>query len=191
MKTPTYVMIPNKIEGGNGNPIGTMPKHLFDELPTDMIYYEIFPYLDYDSRVTANLLLPIKDRMSVSLNKEAVLQFSLRFAAAIIKGLMDKQWRTTNRIARSRINLKIWRTFGKLPQLLQYHAEFRRVTIDKIREFTDPATYEEGLVSSYTQKTMMKLCDDLLERMETSLPFLRQLEPISEEWTPLGPYRCR
>jgi hypothetical protein len=168
-----------------------MPKHLFDELPTDMIYYEIFPYLDYNSRVTANLLLPIKDRMSVSLNKEAVLQFSLRFSAGIIKGLMDKQWRTTNRIARSRINLKIWRTLGKFPQLVQYHAEFRQITINKIRQFTDPATYEEGLVSSYTQKTMMKLCGDFLEQIETSLPFIRHVKPISEEWTPLGPYKCR
>jgi hypothetical protein len=168
-----------------------MPKHLFDELPTDMIYYEIFPYLDYNSRVTANLLLPIKDRMSVSLNKEAVLQFSLRFAAGIVKGLMDKQWRTTNRIARSRINLKIWRTLGKLPQLVQYHAEFRQITIDKIREFTDPATYEEGIVSSYTQKTMMKLCGDFLEQIQTSLPFVRQVKPILDDWTPLGPYRCR
>jgi hypothetical protein len=165
--------------------------HLFDQLPTDMIYYEIFPYLDYESRVTANLLLPIKDRMSVLLNKESVLQFSLRFAAAIVKRLMDKQRRMTNPIALSRINLKIWRTLGKFPQLVQYHAEFRQITIDKIREFTDPATYEGCPLSVYTQKELMKLCGDFLERIETSLPFIRSVKSISEDWTPLGPYKCK
>jgi hypothetical protein len=176
---------------GLDNPQSKMPKHLFDELPTDMIYYEIFPYLDYDSRVTANLLLPIKDRMSVLLNKESVLQFSLRFAAAIVKRLMDKQRRVRNPIALSRINLKIWRTLGKFPQLVQYHAEFRQITIDKIREFTDPATYEGCPLSAYTQKTLMKLCGDFLERIETSLPFIRSVKSISEDWTPLGPYKCK
>ena len=47
--------------------------HLFDNLPTDIIYYEIFPFLDYDSRVTANLMLPRKDRIGHPLKKDAAL----------------------------------------------------------------------------------------------------------------------
>ena len=47
--------------------------HLFDELPTDMIYYEIFPYLDYNSRVIANLLLPRQDRLRRPLEKDVVI----------------------------------------------------------------------------------------------------------------------
>lgn len=166
--------------------------HLFDQLPTDMIHYEIFPYLDYDSRVTANLLLPQQDRMRVYLNKEAVLQFSMNFGMTILKPLVLKQPHVTNKITRARINLKIWRTLGKCPQLVQYHAKFRQIIINKIGEFTDPAMYETDYMSSYAQKAMIKLCSDFLERMETSLPYIREIKPScfqEEDWSAVGTSR--
>ena len=65
--------------------------HLFDQLPTDMIYYEIFPYLDYNSRVTANMLLPLQDRLRTPLRKDAVLEFTMRLGSTLITSLIKNQ----------------------------------------------------------------------------------------------------
>ena len=149
--------------------------HLFDQLPTDMIYYEIFPYLDYNSRVTTNLLLPRKDRLRTPLRKDAVLEFTMRFGSTIITSLIKKQGITTNGIARNRLSLKIWRTVPLFPELFQYNHRFRQVIAAKAAEFCDPSTYELTQVSAYTRKALTLLCEAVLLSLETSYPYKRDL----------------
>ena len=149
--------------------------HLFDQLPTDMIYYEIFPYLDYNSRVTANLLLPKQDRLRTRLRKDAVLEFTMRFGSTIITSLIKKQQKTTNGIARNRLSLKIWRTVPLFPELFQYNQRFRGVIAAKAAEFCDPSTYESTQVSAHTRKALMILCEAVLLSFETSYPYKRDV----------------
>jgi hypothetical protein len=149
--------------------------HLFDQLPTDMIYYEIFPYLDYNSRVTANLLLPLHDRLRTPLRKDAVLEFTILFGSTIITSLIKKQGITTNGIARNRLSLKIWRTVPLFPELFQYNYRFRNVIAAKAAEFCDPSTYEFTQVSAYTRKALTHLCEAVLLSLETSHPYKRDL----------------
>jgi hypothetical protein len=149
--------------------------HLFDQLPTDMIYYEIFPYLDYNSRVTANLLLPRKDRLRSPLRKDAVLEFTMRFGSTIITSLIKKQQKTTNGIARNRLSLKIWRTVPLFPELFQYNHRFRQVIAAKAAEFCDPSTYESTQVSAHTRKALTILCEAVLLSFETSYPYKRDV----------------
>ena len=159
--------------------------HLFDQLPTDMIYYEIFPYLDYNSRVTANLLLPRKDRLRTPLRKDAVLEFQIRLGSNLITSLIKKQGNTTNSIARNRLTLKIWRTVPLFPELFQYSSRFRQVIVEKAAEFSDPSLEGVEHVSAYTRKQLKRLCEDFLLSLETSYPYKREVASsyTRENWS--------
>jgi len=149
--------------------------HLFDELPTDIIYYEIFPFLDYNSRVTANLLLPKEDRLRTPLQKDAVIMLEMSLGRAAMGSLIKKQSRTTNPISRNRLTLKIWRTITLFPSLYQYHSKFREVVAAKAVEFSDPSMAEYAHVSNYTRKELKKLCTNFLLSLETSHPYICEL----------------
>ena len=157
--------------------------HLLDELPTDLIYYVIFPYLDYHSRVTANLLLHPEDRLRTPLRKGAVLEFSMKFSGSIVKKLVLKQNTATNPIARNRLTLKIWRTMRMFPELAQHCAKFRRVVIEKATDFINPNPDDATKVSAYTLKTLRGLCEHYLLLLETCYPYVGEVETPSGNWT--------
>ena len=157
--------------------------HLFDQLPTDIIYYEIFPYLDYNSRVTANLLLPRKDRLRIPLRKDAVLELSMIMATTIIKTLVNKQACATSNLARNRLSLKIWRTLPLFPELVQYNSRFRAVVMEKSIEFSDPSLENLARITPYTRKELKKLCESFMLSLETSFPFVRDVNYVSGNWS--------
>lgn len=152
--------------------------HLFDELPTDMIYYEIFPYLDYNSRVTANLLLPRQDRLRTPLQKDLVVALEMRLGGATMTSLIRKQQRATNPISRNRLTLKIWRTVTLFPSLYQHNSKFREVVAAKAAEFSDPSMVEYAHVSNYTRRELKKLCTNFLLSLETSHPYICEFSCI-------------
>ena len=161
--------------------------HLFDQLPTDMIYYEIFPYLDYNSRVTANLLLPLQDRLHTPLRKDAVLEFTMRLGSTLITSLIKNQQKAKNPISRNRFSLKIWRTVPLFPELFQYNLRFREVIAAKAAEFSDSSLAERIYISSYTKKELKKLCEGVLLSFETSYPYKREISisypRLGGEWS--------
>lgn len=152
--------------------------HLFDELPTDMIYYEIFPFLDYNSRVTANLLLPKEDRLRTPLQKDAVIMLEMSLGKAAMGSLIKKQSRATNPISRNRLTLKIWRTVTLFPSLYQYNSKFREVVAAKAVEFSDPSMVNYTHVSNYTRKELKKLCTNFLLSLETSHPYICEMTTL-------------
>ena len=158
-------------------------KHLFDQLPTDMIYYEIFHYLDYNSRVTANLLLPHKDRLSIPLRKDAALEVCLMMASDHLRSLVFKQRDAKSNLARNRLSLKFWRTLPLYPELVQYNSRFRAIVIEKSKEFSDPDLEHVLRVTPYTRKELKKLCEDFILSLETTFPFVRDVTMVSEEWS--------
>ena len=157
--------------------------HLFDQLPTDIIYYEIFPYLDYNSRVTANLLLPRKDRLSIPLRKDAVLELSMKMASDHLTSLIFKQRDARSNLTRNRLSLKIWRTLPLYPELVQYNSRFRAIVIEKSKEFSDPDLEHVLRISSYTRKELKKLCEGFILSLETTFPFVRDVSMVSEGWS--------
>ena len=159
--------------------------HLFDQLPTDMIYYEIFPYLDYNSRVTANLLLPRQDRLRTPLRKDAVLQFAMRLGSSFLVSLIRKQGTAQNRITRNRMSRKVWRTVPLFPELFQYNSGFREVMAAKAAEFSDPSVEDMDHVTAYTRKELKRLCEAFLLSLETSYPYKREVAASSprENWS--------
>ena len=82
--------------------------YLFDNLPLEVILYEIFPNLDYDSRVTANAMLPPQDRQSKKLNPD--IRIRLQFNLFMSK--MSKYMRKIDKhrgIYRNRVILAMYR----------------------------------------------------------------------------------
>ena len=157
-----------------------MPKHLFDELPTDMIYYEIFPFLDYNSRVNANLLLPKEERIRTPLNKDALLEFTILFQGTHIMSIVKKVVTTRNRTTRSRLILKIWRLLPMFPELIQHSKELRDSLSLKALEFSTVTSTD---VSAYTLKTLKKLCGNFLHDLETKYPYLREFNYPKDDWS--------
>ena len=166
-------------------PVKHLFDHLFDQLPTDMIYYEIFPYLDYNSRVTANLLLPRKDRLSIPLRKNAVSEFQLMLGNARMKSLLRKQREATNKTTRARLTLKIWRMMPLFPPLYQQNARFREVSAAKAVELSSAGLDN---VSAYTRKTLKGLCETFLLSLETSHPYLGEMDITfrGDDWIAVG-----
>ncbi len=155
--------------------------HLFDQLPTDMIYYEIFPYLDYNSRVTANLLLPHQDRLRTPLRKDAVLEFQMRYATTVILSLIHKQANARSKLVRNRLTLKIWRTLPLFPELVQYSCKFRETVVAKTIELMDPSLEDLETTTPYTRKTLRALCVSFLLSLENSYPYIREVALSNEQ----------
>lgn len=162
--------------------------HLFDQLPTDIIYYEIFPYLDYNSRVTANFLLPRKDRLSIPLRKNAVSEFELMLGNARMKSLLRKQRMATNKTTRARLTLKIWRMMPLFPSLYQQNARFREVVAAKAVELSDPTFSGLDNVSAHTRKALKGICQAFLLSLETSHPYLGEMDLgfRGDDWSAVG-----
>ena len=160
--------------------------HLFDNLPTDIIYYEIFPFLDYNSRVTANLMLPRKDRIRHPLKKDAALGFAISLSSAILLKAVNSVPTSTTKLSRCRKILNIYRNLvPKYIFLVEYSPRYREMMKLKCQDYINPAFEEYQTASPHLIKTMPVLCANILEMIEQS-PFKREV-CISKHhsWTPI------
>ena len=149
--------------------------HLFDNLPLDMIQYEIFPYLDYDSRVTVNLMLPLVDRIRTPLKKDAAIQFNMTLSVPILaKYLRDVDTREKSGQQRNRAILKVYREIPKLFYVLEYNKKFREAVLERTQAFSDPSGHDYSNTTRHMKKTLPALCATVLD-MATQRPFIRSV----------------
>ena len=160
--------------------------HLFDNLPTDIIYYEIFPFLDYDSRVTANLMLPRKDRIRHPLKKDAALGFAISLSSAILLKAVNSVPTSATKLSRSRKILNIYRNLvPKYIFMVEYSPIYRGMMKLKCEDYINPAFEEYQTASPHLIKTMPVLCGNILEMIEQR-PFKREVFCSKEpSWTPI------
>jgi len=157
-------------------------QYLFDNLPLDMIQFEIFPYLDYDSRVLANSMLPPVDRIRVPLKKDAALQFALTYSSMKICSYL-KKLDTVTGTARRRTILKIYREIPKHFHILEYSDKARKEILKKSAEFSDPNGDEYDSSTLHMKKELPKLCKAITE-MAAQRPFIRHVETsMRPGWT--------
>lgn len=148
--------------------------YLFDNLPLDMIQFEIFPYLDYDSRVTANLMLPPVDRVRTPLKKDAALQLAIAISEMILRKYLIKATVLSGQ-QRNRATLKFYRELPKYFYILEYRAGFREAIIEKSIAFSNPDGEEYINTTTHMKKTLPGLCAIILD-MAAQRPFIRQVE---------------
>jgi hypothetical protein len=160
--------------------------HLFDNLPTDIIYYEIFPFLDYNSRVTANLMLPYEDRISHPLKKDAALGFAIRLSSVLLLKVVNSVATAKTKLSRSRKVLQVYRTFvPKYIFLTEYCSKYREMMILKCHDYTDLTFEEYQTATPHTKKTLPVLCANILEMIEQR-PFKRAVaDSRDESWAPI------
>ena len=149
-------------------------QYLFDNLPLDMIQFEIFPYLDYDSRVLANTMLPPVDRIRVPLKKDAALQFALTYSSMKICSYL-KKLDTVTGTTRRRLILKIYREIPKHFHILEYSERARTEILKKCLEFSDPNGDEYESSTHHMKRELPKLCKTIIE-MGAKRPFIRHVE---------------
>jgi hypothetical protein len=160
--------------------------HLFDNLPTDIIYYEIFPFLDYNSRVTANLMLPYEDRIGHPLKKDAALGFAIRLSSVLLLKVVNSVATAKTKLSRSRKVLQVYRTFvPKYIFLTEYCPKYREMMILKCKDYTDLTFEEYDNATPHTKKTLPILCGNILKMIEQR-PLKRAVaDSRDESWMPI------
>lgn len=153
--------------------------HLFDNLPTDIIYYEIFPFLDYDSRVTANAMLPPIDRHKKKLRSEALLKFTMKLSTCRLKTILNAYNKATNPVQRNRLMLRLWRTVPKHSELLRHCEKFRCIVQTKAEYFSNLPQSEKDYLTYYSVRTLKALCEHVLKFLNKDCPFVREVSTDS------------
>jgi hypothetical protein len=149
--------------------------YLFDNLPLEIIHHEIFPNLDYSSRVVANAMLPPQDRISKKLDEDKILCIQIRISVLkLLKFLKSIEAIGFSNIGqRNRHILKMFRCLLKEDTtVFKYKLAVRNVVIEKARRFLQENEYEG--TTPHMKKTLPPLCKSLLKIIE-GVPFVREI----------------
>jgi hypothetical protein len=68
--------------------------YLFDNLPFEIIRYEIIPHLNYYERMAVNISLPPQDRLSFPLTLPDILLKKVKGKNQVISNVKDSYWST-------------------------------------------------------------------------------------------------
>ena len=68
--------------------------YLFDNLPLEIIRYEIIPYLNYYERMAVNISLPPQDRISTPLKLPDIVVKVVRGKKKVVSNVKDSYWST-------------------------------------------------------------------------------------------------
>jgi hypothetical protein len=63
---------------------------VLDDLPMHVIQYDIFSYLDYDSRINLNQCLPIWDRVPTKMAAPSIMKHDMNLRVKIIQGILNR-----------------------------------------------------------------------------------------------------
>lgn len=161
--------------------------HLFDNLPLDMIHYEIFPYLDYNSRVTANVMLPPQDRISIPLKKDCAIIFGLHLIGSKGTEIIETIKERGNNLVISRRHMKFGRTIHEFFFACQYRLNIRNALVAILTSFSNPDSIIYEDMSPYVKKNLPPLAASQLNTLQTKFPFIKEVTLIKRsQWTPIS-----
>ena len=110
--------------------------YLFNNLPLDIILYEIIPNLDYLSRIVVNSMLPPVDRIRTPLDKKTIKKFELHFAKINLLKLLKEY-------NKKKINHETFlKKISTYATVFQYDKHFREGFIILMGEFMKPDVSE-------------------------------------------------
>lgn len=157
--------------------------NLLETFPLDIIQYEICPYLDYNTRVALNLLLPYEDRRPTPLKKHAAIDVALLIAISMIRGHLNAVDRRKG-LGRNRALLKFYREFPKYYFLLQYNTGFREAALEKSRQYANPENPDYTIKSKYFKDTLVGLSKKMIEDVERDYPFIEHITTLrNDAWS--------
>ena len=128
--------------------------YLFDNLPLEIILYEIMPHLDYFSRNTVNCMLPPQDRMRTPIDPEKILQLDIH-------------------IARSRLVRLLMHSYKESDDT---------ILVNEISKYSAPFQYNELFREEFPKLLgYRRLFPEVAAVLNK--PFIREVEPI-KSWMP-------
>jgi hypothetical protein len=99
--------------------------------------------------------------------------------------ILNKYRSTTGQLVKVRQVIKLWRYPADMFLLSQYTSSFRETVITIAKDFADPdSDLYHANVSTYVKKTIIKLCKNFLERINTDHPFLHHVHLA--QWSPVN-----
>jgi len=173
-------------------PINQIPQlplsetYLFDNLPLDIIQYEIHPYLDYNSKVTMNCMLPPQDRISSPLSKGIGINIVVKILALRLKRQLKDCIEGVGLI-RTRNVMKLFRDFGKYYIIFQYCKKARDANIVMMQEFGDPQSQRYGSASKYVREKVSAMAAVHLANIEER-PYISEFVQLKccDHWSAVG-----
>jgi len=163
-------------------------EYLLDNLPLEIILYEISPYLDYNSRVITNYMLPPQDRVGTPLAKDAALQLEICMSITRIRKLVEASTEAKGPRKRALGLLKLFRNVEPLYFVCQYNNGFREAFLERTRAFADASNPEYDNVSRYIRKTLSTLCQKTHINIVEKYPFIRKVNcsHANPAWSPIA-----
>jgi hypothetical protein len=158
---------------------------ILHNLPLDIIHKEIFPKLDWSSRVTANVLLDPADRLSFPLKKDAGISLMMRKEHDILKKKLSLVAPYNSQYKNYTYIVDLMTAMKEITYLLQYSLNFRMTFIERCMSFGNPnsSEYATAVITDYDKMVLVSLCEENIQRIET-LPFLRDVvSSCHEKWT--------
>jgi len=164
-----------------------MRNHLFDNLPLDVIQYAIYPYLDYNSKIILNCMLPPQDRIRTPLKTGVGLSVVIKILAVRLSRKLNEFAGLTH-IGRARKLLDLFRKFDKYYLILQHSKKARESILDVLRDFSDPASERYGSASKYLRTTCSLLTLAHIEKIETDVPYISEIQEIKccDHWSAIS-----
>ena len=165
---------------------------ILDQLPLDIIHYRIFRFLDWNSRVEANLLLPHAERIRVPLTKDAGISLMIRKEHDKLKRMLENL-SDDNASSEDRFMyiLNVMIELRESRYLIQYVIKFRDMAFERCTSFADldSSEYTNSSLSDEKKKLLSDVCKGTLKNLEV-FPYQREVKTTYDKWTPVnaGPH---
>jgi len=165
---------------------------LLHNLPLDIIHHHIFRFLDWNSRVEANLLLPQAERIRVPLTKDAGISLMIRKEHDKLKKLLELVSDDTfSKEERFTHILNVMLELRESRYLIQYSIKFRDMAFERCSSFADleSSEYTNSSLSDENKNLLSTVCKATLKNLEV-FPYQREVKVTYDKWTPVnaGPH---
>lgn len=165
---------------------------ILDQLPLDIIHYRIFRFLDWNSRVEANLLLPSAERIRVPLTKDAGISLMIRKEHDKLRrmlNILNNPYSSADDRFTGILNVML--ELRESRYLIQYSIKFRDMAFERCTSFADLESieYTDTPLTDEKKKLLSDVCKGTLKNLEV-FPYQREVKTTYDKWTPVnaGPH---
>lgn len=159
---------------------------VLDNLPLDIIKFEIFPFLNYHERLNLNLCLPSQDRVRRKMLKNSMESHERAILVLTIKKYLDLHENgglTLSKQLENMIKMFILLQTPRYFTLIEKHPNFRQCVIQKIRELVEQLINLRTPVELGVRVKLASELKKLRDKIDTSGPYIPNIiynaQPLS------------
>lgn len=147
---------------------------VFDNLPLDVIQFEIFPSLNYDERINLNQCLPPQDRISKKMLKASIERHERSILVETIRAYLDLHENslfTVEKQLENMIKMFILLQKPRYFTLIARYPAFRDCVIQKIRNLVEQLINLRTPVELGIRVKLASQLKKLRDKIDTSGPY--------------------